>query len=461
MEKSHLENKLMQYVDSDYIPFHMPGHKRNEKYEILNYVNKYDLTEIDGFDNYHHPTDILKDIFDRAKYVYKSDKSYYLVNGCSVGLLASVAALFNEGDKILMARNCHKSVYNAIYLNKLNPVYVYPDMYEDTGIYKGLTASDIENVLKAEKGIKGIILTSPTYEGVVSDIEGIANVAHAAGIPLIVDEAHGAHFHFSKHFPCDALSLGADVVIEGLHKTLPSLTQTAIMHISGKHVDISRMDRYVSMYQTTSPSYLFLCSIEHAIECALDEQAINEYVRKLNDFYNKVVPALRQLKVFCERDDISKIVIKTCDTSISGTMLAGILRDRYKIETEMASLRYIVLMTTFCDNFEHYDILADALLEIDKSLIKNASSRIDFKEIKNKQLMSPYDGMNKDTKRVALDKASGYISSDYIYVYPPGIPVIAPGEVFDEDVIDAIKHYIDGGLYVIGLHKEKEVFVIR
>ena len=151
MEKSHLENKLMQYVDSNHIPFHMPGHKRNEKYEILNYVNKYDLTEIDGFDNYHHPTDILKDIFDRAKYVYKSDKSYYLVNGCSVGILASVAALFNEGDKILMARNCHKSVYNAIYLNKLNPVYVYPDMYEDTGIYKGLTSSDIENVLKAEK----------------------------------------------------------------------------------------------------------------------------------------------------------------------------------------------------------------------------------------------------------------------------------------------------------------------
>ena len=462
MEKSELERKLVEYVDSENIPFHMPGHKRNSAFSILNDIGRYDITEIDGFDNYHHPTDILKSEFDKASKIYGSMKSFYLVNGCTVGILAAVAAIFREGDKILMARNCHKSVYNAVYLNKLKPVYIYPDVDEKTGIYKAVDGNRIAMILKKEPAIKGIIITSPTYEGVVSDINIIANVAHEHRIPLIVDEAHGAHFHFSKNFPKDALEEGADVVVEGLHKTLPSLTQTAIMHVKSRFVDMKLLERYVSMYQTTSPSYLFMSSIGSSILCTNNSKdLIDEYCARLAILRKNLKDHLRHLRIFTENDDISKIVIITASTNITGSELAGKLKKSYHIETEMASLKSIVLMTSFCDDFGNYEVLYDALLKIDEQLETIEEISLPFCKTDNIIRMTPYQAMNEDVTCVDYSACTGLMAGEYVYVYPPGIPLIVPGEVFDTNVIRSMKEYELGGIEVIGLTKDHKVWVCR
>ena len=475
MKKGKLEDKLTQYVSEEYIPFHMPGHKRNtEKYGILNEVNRYDITEIDGFDNYHHPTGIIKEEFEEASRIYGSDESFYLVNGCSCGVLAAVSSVFDRGSTVLVARNCHKSVYNAIYMQELTAVYIYPDTDRDTGIYAAVSPDMIKAALEEHTDIKGIIITSPTYEGIVSDIKEIAKIAHKNKIPLIVDEAHGAHFNFYSKFPESALDMGADIVIQGLHKTMPSLTQTAVMHVKSSLVDKERLRRYISIYQTTSPSYLFMASIGSCIRSAADmQQEFELYYENLSRLRNKC-EGLINLRLYepdknmCHDFDASKLVLVTQNADIDGRTLAGILKERYKIETEMASLKYIILMTSVCDDFSHYDRLYEALAETDRNLGNVSKDRKDVItipqiEVKNqKAVYSIYKALNMDCEDVDLDASLNRMAGDYVYVYPPGIPIIVPGEIISEGTIRSIKIYKQHSLEVIGLtHGDEQIKVVK
>ncbi len=229
-----LLERLSTYAASDVYPFHMPGHKRQVKMGITSVPNPFsvDITEIDGFDNLHHAEDILKESMNSAAAVYESDRSWYLVNGSTCGILAAIAAAVKPGEKILMARNSHKSAYHAVILNQLEPVYLYPEEVPEFQIPGGIEPEQ-ERALLEHPEIRAVFVTSPTYEGIVSDIQGIAATAHRHGAALIVDEAHGAHLPFGdgNYFPDGALQEGADLVIQSLHKTLPSLTQTAILHL--------------------------------------------------------------------------------------------------------------------------------------------------------------------------------------------------------------------------------------
>ena len=273
-----LLERLTEYAGSDAYPFHMPGHKRREIPDGIpgGFPDPYgiDITEIDGFDNLHHAEGILKDAMDEAAAIYGADRSWYLVNGSTCGILSAVFATTENGGRILTARNCHKAVYHAICLNRLEAEYLYPEEITEFGINGGIRAEDVRKALEKDamrcagnsgdvRGkitkIQAVLITSPTYEGVVSDIRAIADAAHEYGIPLIVDEAHGAHLEYAVQchsFPKSALEYGADIVIQSLHKTLPCFTQTAILHVKGKLVDQDRVSRYLSMFQTSSPSYL-------------------------------------------------------------------------------------------------------------------------------------------------------------------------------------------------------------
>ena len=228
-----LEQKLNELEQSDIYPFHMPGHKR----AFLPFANPYaiDITEIEGFDNLHHATGILQEAQQKAADLYGAKKTYYLVNGSTCGLLAAISAAVPRGGKILVARNCHKAVYHAMYLRQLVPVYLYP---EDTayGIQGQVTPQMVRKQLEQTPDIRAVVITSPTYDGVVSDVQNIADIVHAYGIPLIVDEAHGAHFGFSPEFPENATRLGADAVIMSVHKTLPAFTQTALLHLCSDRI---------------------------------------------------------------------------------------------------------------------------------------------------------------------------------------------------------------------------------
>ena len=295
-----LEQKLNELEQSDIYPFHMPGHKR----AFLPFANPYaiDITEIEGFDNLHHATGILQEAQQKAADLYGAKKTYYLVNGSTCGLLAAISAATRRGDTILMARNCHKAVYHAVELSELKTEYLYPSITKE-GIQGSIHPKDVEEALKRHPKIKAVILTSPTYDGVLSDIRTIAGMVHEKNIPLIVDEAHGAHLGFSENFPASAVSEGADVVIQSFHKTLPSLTQTAVLHRMSERIAPERIRKYLSVYQTSSPSYLLMASIDRCVRIlqSRSERYFADLEENLTTFYRKVQD-LKHLKVLTEED---------------------------------------------------------------------------------------------------------------------------------------------------------------
>ena len=307
----YLYSRLKEYSESDYYPFHMPGHKRNAGLTdaVLPYL--IDITEIEGFDDLHHAEGILKEAQGRAAVLYGADETHYLINGSTVGILSAVMGCTHKGARILMARNCHKSVYNAVYLNELRPVYVYPQLYRENELNGPITPEEIEQKLEINDAIDAVVITSPTYDGVVSDIKRIADIVHRKGIPLIVDEAHGAHFGFHPYFPDNANVLGADVVIHSLHKTLPALTQTALLHINGRITNRKRIRQYLDIFQSSSPSYVLMAGIDECIRMlqSRGQEVFQNYVEQLKWARDKL-SKLEYLSLFeAEEYDRSKIVI--------------------------------------------------------------------------------------------------------------------------------------------------------
>ena len=491
-----LLERLTEYAGSDAYPFHMPGHKRREIPDGIpgGFPDPYgiDITEIDGFDNLHHAEGILKDAMETVAAIYGADRSWYLVNGSTCGILSAVFAATENGGKILTARNCHKAVYHAICLNRLEEEYLYPEEITEFRINGGIRAEDVRKALEKDamrcagnsgdvRGkitkIQAVLITSPTYEGVVSDIRAIADAAHEYGIPLIVDEAHGAHLEYADQchsFPKSALEYGADIVIQSLHKTLPCFTQTAILHVKGKLVDQDRISRYLSMFQTSSPSYLFMAGMERCIRY-MDGDGRNEMIRyekRLERFMERM-EGLQVLEVL-DREicgkyrtvagwDPSKIVVSTMRAEdFHGEELAETLRRKYHLEMEMTAPEYVIAMTSLMDTEEGFERLGTALLEIDGVLRRRMESGRKEKaasetpEGLESKLSHPVrrmlicEAMDADTERTAFQDTVGKVSAEFVYLYPPGIPIIAPGEVFTDAIVEKIMAYKAAGLLVQG-----------
>ena len=498
-----LLERLTEYAGSDAYPFHMPGHKRREIPDGIpgGFPDPYgiDITEIDGFDNLHHAEGILKDAMETAAAIYGADRSWYLVNGSTCGILSAVFATTENGGKILTARNCHKAVYHAICLNRLEAEYLYPEEITEFGINGGIRAEDVRKALEKDamrcagnsgdvRGkitkIQAVLITSPTYEGVVSDIRAITDAAHEYGIPLIVDEAHGAHLEYADQchsFPKSALEYGADIVIQSLHKTLPCFTQTAILHVKGKLVDQDRISRDLSMFQTSSPSYLFMAGTERCIRY-MDGDGRNEMVRyeERLEHFMKRMEGLQVLEVL-DREicgkyrtvagwDPSKIVVSTMRAEdFHGEELAETLRRKYHLEMEMTAPEYVIAMTSLMDTEEGFERLGTALLEIDGALRHCVESeqqkekgeskgkkRCETPEATESKVSHPIrrmlicEAMDADTERTALQDTVGKVSAEFVYLYPPGIPIIAPGEVFTDAIVEKIMAYKAAGLLVQG-----------
>ena len=282
-DSAFLDQKLLRYSQSNCYPFHMPGHKRAP----LEFPNPYaiDITEIDGFDNLHYAQGILKDAQNRAAELYGAQETFYLINGSTAGILSAVSAALPRLGTMLMSRNSHRSVYHAAFLRELETVYLLPAATK-FGISGSVSPAHVAQALEDLPQISAVFITSPTYDGVVSDIRTIAEIVHAYHLPLIVDEAHGAHFSFSETFPESALDCGADLVIHSLHKTLPSLTQTALLHVNSDRIDKTALRRFLSIYQSSSPSYLLMASIEQCMRFLKEEGStqMSEFTLKLNNF---------------------------------------------------------------------------------------------------------------------------------------------------------------------------------
>ena len=439
-----------------------------------------DITEIEGFDNLHHPEGILRDSMKWAADVYGADQTYYMINGSTGGILGAVCGSVPRGGRILVSRNCHKSVYHGICLNQLKTSYVYPQEIEGLGIQGGITAEDVDRMLNRYMDTQAVLIVCPTYDGIVSDIEAIARIVHRAGLPLIVDEAHGAHFRYDAMFPVSALDLGADVVIQSVHKTLPSLTQTALLHIKcnrpdgGCYADRERIDRYIHMVQSSSPSYVLMASIENSIY-QMEQTDMAPYGKQLHKLRRRL-GQMRHLRLADTgligqagiRDlDISKIVVSTRGTCLypaedgltgfTGAQLDDILRREYHLEMEMCGADYVTAITTVMDSGEGLERLGDALTRIDSQLT-DAGYKPDGRSGDQKSVysmrcdtaMSMGEAMEEKMASVGLEDSAGCISGEFVYIYPPGIPIVAPGEWISRPILEVILEYRDKGLPVQG-----------
>ncbi len=460
MEK--LYDKLVALNREDYYPMHMPGHKRNTK--LLQITNPYglDITEIEGFDNLHQAEGILRRLTERTSRLYGAKNSYLLVNGSTCGILAGISAAVTREDTVLVARNSHKSVYHGAILMGLKPIYCYPPKLTDYPVNGGISACEIEKALINNKKISLVVITSPTYEGIVSNIKEIAEVVHRHHALLLVDEAHGAHFGFHEAFPQSAVTLGADLVVHSLHKTLPAFTQTAILHSNVPELD-HKIKKYLSIYQSSSPSYLLMAGIDRCISLLEDNAypLFDAYYRRLMDFYRSL-ENLRGMKLMDHSVlgtngvydlDPSKITIVLQNNQISGHQLQKRLREQYHIIMEMEAPEYVLGMTSICDTGEGFDRLAKALRSIDDELRLSGTKIPDRleKNIKPVQFIPPQAAVESKMELVKLEQSNGRISGTFICMFPPGSPLLVPGEAIEREMIEYICKVQQLGISITGL----------
>lgn len=449
----------------DYYPFHMPGHKRNTFLEEKSPYS-YDITEIDGFDNLHDAEGILLEGMKKAAKLFQTKNTYYLVNGSTCGLLSAISAVTNPNDTILVARNSHKAVYNAVMLRGLTPIYLYPDMIPEYNIAGVIQPESVEAAFRENDSIKAVVITSPTYDGIVSDIESIAKIVHQHNSILIVDEAHGAHFPFCESFPKSALYLGADLVIQSVHKTLPSLTQTALLHRASDRVDENKLHKYLSIYQSSSPSYVLMASIERCMEfLQSSEEVFKSYMVRVKTFYEEVaklknIVILKDLNIpqIYKKDD-TKIIILAKQEEISGVWLYDRLLKDFNIQPEMVTKDYVTCLSSVCDTQEGFDRLRDALLKLDHMIdekvretsierkVNHASK--DF--LHNEMVIRPSEVDEYTYKKKSLSECVNEVAAEYIYLYPPGIPIVVPGERITEKLLERLSEYQNAGLALKGM----------
>ena len=436
-------DSLREYTKSGAYPFHMPGHKRNP--EFLSFDADpvaIDVTEVFATDNLQNPSGIIFDAQIKAAKIFGADQSYLLANGATGGVIAAILSAAGDGGNLIMARNSHMSAYSAVAFGGLRPTYLYPEI-SDFQIACGISPDFVRAAFEKAPEARAVFITSPTYEGVISDIKAIADIAHTHNAILIVDEAHGSHLKFHNAFPKSALELGADIVIHSLHKTLPSLTQTAILHTKGDRCNHQRIRQFLNMVNSSSPSYILLSSIGKCLDfLENNEGAFCAYVKRLENLRAEI-RALENLQLIdgvrnAFAYDISKIVVAADD----GAGLELALRQKYNLQMEMNSDNFVLAMTSVADTAQGFERLSKALRELDK-FFKKVDKKLSPEYPKAVEVMSIRSAIYGDTQKLRLGDAEGRIAAENIAPYPPGLPICLPGELISAEVLEFLpKDYV-------------------
>ena len=453
---SPLEKYFQHYNEKNLLPLHMPGHQRKrEMGASLPYA--YDYTEVEELDNLHAPEGILQEAMNRTAAYYGCSDCFYLVNGSSSGLQAGIFTLLEEGDEVVVARNCHRSVFYALSLRKAKIHFLLPEFWEDFSCFGSVSLKEVERLIKEFPKSKALIFTSPSYEGVVSDVEGIARLCHENGLSLLVDEAHGAHFSPKRgaSFPESAISLGADLVVQSPHKTLCSLTQSAWILGNGQGYSREKLSFYLSVFQTTSPSYPLMLSLEKATTLLETEgEALFSHWKEVMESFREKARTLSHFSFLWEKEeacfamDFTKIFLRVqgIPKLRLGKDLAKLLREDYGIESEMHSGENLLLMTGPFISEEDMDRLFIALKDIERRFGEEKG-----KPLRSKLLSSALyqisvadnslqisEGL-KEGEELSLCDGEGRICLEYLSLYPPGIPLLFPGEKLTAEKIQGIE----------------------
>ncbi|HHV99723.1 MAG TPA: aminotransferase class I/II-fold pyridoxal phosphate-dependent enzyme [Clostridiaceae bacterium] len=466
-----LYRAVRQYSSSNPIPFHMPGHKlgRGIPGEFLENLEMLDVTEINGTDNLHHPEGAIKEAQLLAAEAFGADKTYFLVNGSSCGIMASILTLCKPGDKIIVGRDCHKSVINGIILAGAHPVYVKPEFDNNFGISTVTAPSAIEEALGRHPDAMGVLITRPNYYGICSDIEEVAGIVHHKGKVLVVDEAHGAHLNFSDKLPESSIKLGADVCIQSAHKTLPAFTQGAYLHVRSSDVDLEKLEFNLRILQTTSPSYIIMVMLDMAREIMAKsgERLIDNLLHEIRAFREQVgrlenIEMLSKDNITGGEYDETRIVLNFKKAGITGFDVDRILRNEYNVQIEMADFYNALCIATVADRKEDFERLYCAVSEIAARFAGNPPLPDNIiKEFETAPLvMNPKEAVLNKGEAVPLDRAVGRICRSIVTPYPPGIPVVCPGEIVTENVVERIYIILKAGGKVNGLESNEEICVV-
>lgn len=432
----NLNRQLKEYCAGDTLPMHMPGHKRNPCFGFQPFSN--DITEISGFDNLHNPdpNGLIGKLQQELAGFYGVSEAYISVNGTTGAILTAIAAMSSGSTRILAARNCHMCVWNACELLKLDVVTVSPELFEKGEFAGEIKASSISEALEAYPDIKLVVITSPTYEGILSDVNSIAEVCRKHGAFLLADSAHGAHSGSAEGFPDGGLN-NADITVRSLHKTLACPTGTAVL-LSNNEKFSKAVKHYTDIFETSSPSYILMQGISAGFEyIEKNPECLNSWAANVLNIREKMAENLKHLRLVTDAEP-SKITIMT-DGFISGHDLADILRSEYRIEIEAAFQNHIIAMTGMGDTPEGLERFYEAVLEIDGTLQTCGKSGIPVPLSGIHEISGISEAYLSEHEFLDLDESVGKISGGYVWNYPPGIPILLPGEKITKNQIAFLK----------------------
>lgn len=467
MAKVPILEALLDYINQNNAPFSMPGHKggrgfltTEEGRAFYNNIISGDITEVGGLDNLHKPEGIIKEAEELLSRFYGSKKSYFLVNGSTSGNLAMIFSAFNEGDKIIVERNCHRSIFNAIIMRKLRPVYVKNIVSKKYNAPFSLNMEHFIETIEENRDAKGIMITYPNYYGICCDLEAVIKEANASNMTVLVDSAHGAHFGISDMLPKNAIQLGADMVVMSAHKTLPSLTQTAYFHINSNK-NLKNINFYISAFMSTSPSYVFLAALDYA-RYFLETQGKTEFEKSilLADKYRELINGLENFHVIGKQDlieefgeynidiDRSRFVINIGGKYNANEVLMYL--NNKAVQAEMSDQHNIVFILSPFNTEEDLNKLYKALKECPLKSFSQEYIEVDVNHIPEGYLI-PCEVLDRECKYVPVNSAIGKISAVSVVPYPPGIPIIMPGEKVDNEVLNVIQYCMANRISVMGI----------
>lgn len=466
MKKAPIIDRLLTLNKENIVSFHVPGHKNGRTYGEFSYKNYQDIlynldtTEIPGTDNLHNPKDVIMESQKRASRVFNSEETFFLVNGSTSGIYSMIMASTCPGDQILIDRNCHQSVINASILGDLRPTYIYPHIDIEKGISLGICPEDIERELIKNKDIKAVVLTYPNYYGITCDLKKIGEIVHKYDKILLIDEAHGAHLGLSKSLPDTALGCGADAVVQSTHKTLPSFTQSSMLHIQGDRIDREKLKLMLRIHQSSSPSYLLLSSLDFAVHIYetegpyLMEKLLEnmDYLRHELSKIDRIDMMGREIVGSCGVKDIDPTRLWFGIKGISGYELEERLRGEFKIQVELSNHYGVLAIGSIGTKKEDLDQLLDAVYRIaQEDLFEETREEKNYSYKVPKQIFTPREALYRPKRKILLKESINKISGEYIIPYPPGIPIIIPGERINHETLEYVSKMVAEGKEILGL----------
>ena len=455
---------MKNYSQDGALAFHTPGHKQGlgAHFLLQELITaeglRREVSLMEELDDLHDPRSCIKQAQKLAAELWNADEAFFMINGTTSAVQAMIMAALKPNDLVLVPRNAHRCVMNGLILSGARPIYLMPEYDSKFGISLNLSVETIKSAIKKYPQVKALIIVSPNYYGVAANLSEIAKFLHEQNILLLVDEAHGAHLRFSEKLPLSAIDAGVDLAAQSTHKLLGSLTQTSMLLFKSKLIDVERVKRVVSLLQSTSPNYLLLASLDIArlqmqeSGTELIERAIN-----LSQHLRSEIEFIDGLKTFDKVDgfdfDTTKVTVNVNNLGLTGIEAENILRHKYKIQCELSDFNSLLFLITFADTYNEINKLIVALKKLsthkgDKNFNPEINSA--FKIPNSKSKLSPREAFYCSTTSVNLKDSINKISAEEVTFYPPGIPILQPGELITAEIVDYINANKKIGRRLIG-----------